>query len=87
MGLPHGERAFGLQRPADQPAIRVAGQEACVAAHDLDAVDVGIVAAKDVAWLGGVTLRLTMLLRDVNGHAIRRSVVVIWRTRIKAAGG
>jgi hypothetical protein len=45
-------------------------------------------AAEDIAWLGGITLRLAMLLLlvDVNGHAIRHSVLMVWQTRIKAAG-
>jgi hypothetical protein len=65
---PHGQRALCVEPPVHQPAVRVARQQARVAAQKLDAVDVGRVAAEDVAGLGGLAGRLAVV-DDVNRHA------------------
>lgn len=53
MGLPDSYRSLGLQPPVYDPAVCVARDEARVAVHEMDMVDLGSVAAEDVAWLGG----------------------------------
>lgn len=51
--FPHGGRPLGGQGPDDDPAVGVAGQEARVGAEEVHGVDLGVVAAEDVDWLGG----------------------------------
>ena len=51
MGSPHSHRPFGLQVPVDDPTVRIASDQATVAVDDLDAVNLGSMAAEDVAGL------------------------------------
>lgn len=73
VGLPHSEGTFCLQLPAYHPPIGVAREQTRVAMYDLDAVDVGSVAAEDVAGLGRRTNRLLLLL-DVKRHGFWSSM-------------
>lgn len=70
MSLPDSPRTFCVQLPADEPAVGVTSQKARVAAHYVDAVDLGSVAAKYVAGLGGATdTGGVVVVVDVKGHA------------------
>lgn len=53
MRLPDGCGPLGVERPDDDPAVAVAGEEAGVGAEEVDGVDLGSVASEDVDWLGG----------------------------------
>lgn len=52
VGSPHSHRPFGLELPAHDPAICIAGNQATVVAHNANGVDLGGVAPKDVTGLG-----------------------------------
>jgi hypothetical protein len=49
---PDGDGPFGLQSPGYDPAVRIAGEQTSVLADYLDAVDLGSMAAENIAWLG-----------------------------------
>ena len=71
VGPPYGDGSFGLQPPVHDIAIRIASHEARVAMHDLGTVDLGGVAAEDVAGLGDATG--SRLALDVDRHGPRRA--------------
>jgi hypothetical protein len=51
VGSPHSHRPFGLQVPVHDPPVRISSDQATVAVDDLDAVNLGSMAAENVAGL------------------------------------
>ncbi len=51
--FPDGGGPLGGEGPEDDPAVAVAGEQARVGAEEGHGVDLGVVAAEDVDWLGG----------------------------------
>lgn len=60
MGLPDSNGPFRLESPVHDIAVRIARHKARVAVDNLGTVDLGSVAAEDVAGLGGATGRLAL---------------------------
>jgi hypothetical protein len=73
VGLPDGNGPLGLKLPVHDVAIRVARHEARVVVYEPGTVDLGRVAAENVAWLGGITgSRLALAVGRHGGRRGRR---------------
>lgn len=52
MSLPDSYRSFDRKVPQNNPAVSVSGEQAQILPEEVDAVDLGGMAAENIVWLG-----------------------------------